>query len=524
MSSDPAQQGFMQHAGVLDENENIAPAAKARIIERLKKASNEGFAVASPFPCSAGSSVPTPKGLFPQDIEDEQKYPEFHKEIMTTYEKIAKGFNMKSAPNLPFPMCDPSALALQLGLDPPSFDLADMPSLTPVSLALQLKINLNLAPGLIDAFNIPPALPIPDFGIPTLSASINSLPDFAHKFEFDNWVIKTPALFAKFTGDLIANVDIPGILSLAAGQPCVIIDKVVEGETFGPSEEGDVVKQVVVADLSTFTGEMASIAAVGSTVGSSPTGATGILGEKYGYKEAQIVEGNKRHGRARNTIIEAYNIRYNRNPTPQEAQFTQAIASLENGYGSAFYDPIDTGKVNEKGLKIWKKGPRTPGSESCNNWGNIHGDGSAGSFIGYDFKSNGQPYQIKFAKYATPAQGCARLMQELFETRSYLLKCLRISKYAWNAVFLMSGRSKWGSNLEKIEAGKNVQPAADAVNPTGETYYAAPPSVYFNNFKIALKEINEEIGEEPAFDILKIPFNKMSLIGVTMEQINAVEL
>ena len=514
-------EGFMQHAGILDENENLSATAKNKIIERLKKSSEEGFASTSPFPCAAGSSVPSAKGYFPQDIEDETKYPEFHQNILKTYEKIAKVFNMKSAPNLPFPFCDPSALALQLGLDPPKFDLSKLPTLNPVSLALLLNVKIPQIPDLVGAFNIPPELPVPKFDIPTLDVSINlPLPsEFSQKFEFDSWSLKAPETFIKFAGELIANVDIPGILKLAAGQPCVIIDKIVESKTFGPSEGGDVAKQVIVADLSTFTGECASIAAVGSTVGSSPVGATGGLGEKYGYKQpAQQVEGNNIDINARNTIIKAYNFLYNRAPSLREAQFVQVIASAENGYGTAFYDRVESG-VDAKGKKLYKL-VKTPGSQNCNNWGNIHGQGTAGSFLGTDFTSDGKPYKITFAKYATPVEGCMRLIKELFESRFYIVNCLRISEYAWNSVFLMSSKSVFGSNASKIEAGQNVGPASDAVNPTGITYYTASPTYYYKNFVEALKSINRNVNEESAFNLQNPPENGNSLIGVTMNQIN----
>jgi len=526
-------EGFMQHAGILDENENLSLTAKNRIIERLKKSSEEGFAETSPFPCAAGSSVPSATGFLPEDIEDEQKYPEFHENILKTYEKIAKGFNMKSAPNLPFPFCDPSAVALQLGLEPPEFDLAKLPTLTPVSLALTLGIKIPLMDGLIDSFNIPPSLPIPKFDLPEVDLKIN-LPfpsEFSQKFEFDNWAIKTPEMFVKFTGDLIANVDIPGILDLAAGKPCVIIDKVVESATFGPSEGGDVVKQVVVADLSSFTGECASIAAVGATVGSSPVGATGALGEKYGYKEAQKTEGKKRHSKARNAIIDAFQILYNRPPSLIEAQFSQAIAKLETDYGGtgSFCVPVDTGKLDEKGRKKWKPGALIPESVGCNNWGNIHGSGTAGSFTGYDYDAFSQPYVTSFAKYRTPGEGASAILKELYSQRIYLLKSLKLNNNAWNPVFLMSSTSVLGSNVLKVNEGKkNVPPAKDAVNPKGLTYYAAFPTAYYKNFKAALKEINEEIGEDPTFEFpdpppgLKFAPHTAKLIGTTMDEINAV--
>lgn len=240
---------------------------------------------------------------------------------------------------------------------------------------------------------------------------------------------------------------------------------------------------------------------------------------------APMIGKNTRHSKARNTIIEAYKKYKNINPTLKQAQFCQAIAKLENDYGEAFYQPTPiTGKTNAAGKQIYKNSNIIiPESKGANNWGNLHGSGPAGSFQAWDYRSDGTIYSVTFRKYATPEDGAAALLIQLFNKRPYVLKALEKSNHVWNAIFLMSALSKYGSNQQLAEnwvPGKpSVKPASDAINPEGTEYYTASPSKYMENFKSAIQEINKEIVEVAAFDF-DIPKNKNSLLGITMEEIN----
>ena len=66
------------------------------------------------FPCGK-DILPNPYASL-LDLEDEKKFPDFHKNIFGTYEKIAIALNMQSDFKL-LPICCPISLGFKLGVD-----------------------------------------------------------------------------------------------------------------------------------------------------------------------------------------------------------------------------------------------------------------------------------------------------------------------------------------------------------------------------------------------------------------------
>jgi hypothetical protein len=104
------------------------------------------------------------------------------------------------------------------------------------------------------------------------------------------------------------------------------------------------------------------------------------------------------HQSARAFIVQGFTSQLERAPTRSEAQCEQAVGFLETGYGLSW-----TGA----GLRSY-------------NWGALQGTGPAGFFLYTDTHPNldgtSTPYQTKFCKYSTDAQGAAALTREVYQT------------------------------------------------------------------------------------------------------------
>lgn len=550
------EKGCMQHAGILDDEEKLTPAAKAKIIKRIQESGEKGFSNVSKFPCGFGKDIPPTPGLVPQDLHNEEKYPDFHKDILGTYEKIAQNFNISPSPALPFPFCDPAALGLKLGIEVPAFPIVDIPTLTPIDLLMMLKMKEFEIPNLMHAFTIPdPSLPnlgldLPVPKIPTLDIKINNPFDlrFQQKFEFDGWQFALPTKIFEFAIGLLDPGNFDFLIKIATGDICPLVDKIAQGEVFGPTPPGASMKKIVAGDMTTFSGECGSIAAVATAVGTSEGGPTGQMGKKFGYKEAVEVDTTEQKNAdryARNAIIEGFKKIFGRNPSLAEAQFIQCVARAENGYGQKWQKFSGMGK-DEKG----KPKPlyvQNPEGAKSNNWGNIHAGAkfefvkTAGTFLHTDADANGKPYSVHFAKFATPADGATALIENVYLRRPYVLASMdpniieREKPILWNPTFLMSSKAVWGSNYKKAGQPK-VVPASDALMPEIKLdpkaigysgFYEVDPLKYFEGMKVNLTGkgswigILENIGEENAFDFQPPPSDENSLLDISIGDIKA---
>lgn len=476
--------GCQHSAGVL-ENGKLSQTTYDRIIDDIIKSGELGFGNVSLFPCSAGKSIGPAIGLVPKDLHDKDKYPDFHKNAMGNFEKVALALDIKGNFSFPPPFMDPFALALKLDLDMPSFDIMKLPTLTPPELLLSLGMKMPELPKLTALVKIPSP---PDFSayIPSIDLNVNlPLPGLDAKFQFQMWPLKLLNLLI----DLAIPPKIDFIFGLLKVPPdvCPVIEKAVDAQLFGPAGSGDLTKVIVVQELATFTGQCATIAVTSLLVGDGGgPGLTGNLGTQFGFKKATPVPGTSEHQNARNILIQAYKSIFNVEPTIKELQFVQTIAQLENHYG-----------------KAWVGGRKQtpPEAYQSNNWGNIHGTGPAGSFTHIDYDANGNQYKTKFAMYPSPVEGAKAIINELFVKRSYVHDAIMKKNNLYTPVYYMSSKAVLGSGYKQNPPTQGT----DALFPMakgGLTYYEAEPNYYFeNNVKPALKQTTEALNESPEFDV-----------------------
>lgn len=476
--------GCQHSAGVL-ENGKLSQTTYDKIIDDIIKSGELGFGNVSMFPCSAGKSIGPAIGLVPKDLHDKEKYPDFHKNTMGNFEKIALALDVKGNFSFPPPIMDPFALALKLDLDMPSFDIMKLPTLTPPELILSLGMRMPELPKLTALVSIPKP---PDFSayIPSIDLNVNlPKPGLDAKFQFQMWPLKLLDLVMSLT--IPPKVDfIFGLLKVPP-DVCPVIEQAVDAKLFGPTASGDLTKVIVVQELATFTGQCATIAVTSLLVGDGGgPGLTGNLGTQFGFKQATPVTGNTEHQSARNTLTQAYKSMFNTEPTVKELQFAQCIATLENHYG-----------------KAWVGGRKQtpPEAYRSNNWGNIHGSGPAGSFVHIDYDANNNQYKTTFAMYPTPVDGAKALLNELFVKRSYVRDAILNKSNLYTPIYYMSSKAVLGSGYRQSPPTQG----ADAMFPMssgGLTYYEADPGYYFdNNAKPAMKQVIDSIGEPSEFDL-----------------------
>jgi len=302
----------MENVGILNASGKLTKEAKRAIIERLNEAQEKGTEKTPPV---------DKKHQLPDDILDEEKFPEFHKEVFGAYEGAINSLNMEGNFSLPPPFVDPIALAVKL--NPPitgsiKFNFANLPSINPVSLALMLEITpldlmskLSLPPNDPDAIIKPP---LPNFSLPAYVpdpaylkeiANINSLiaapgfpKPFVDKIEYDLW--KSPQFgIPKAFGEVLKQLlqDPAKILGMVAPEPNLdfAIEAVQKSGIFGKSDEGENTKSAIQQDLAKYVGQATGVVALGMTIGDGGVpGATGLCSNKIKLKvtnvEAEVVE------------------------------------------------------------------------------------------------------------------------------------------------------------------------------------------------------------------------------------------
>lgn len=277
----PIGPGCQVDAGILDLDGNLTPKAKTKFIQDVKDQMIFGSdLVPTPpvFPC--GPSIKAVPYADQLDLENEAKFPDFHKNILGSYQKQAIALNMAGDFKL-LPICDPIGLAFKLGIniaiDP--FPGGFIPFMIPNPPLLAVKLELMPPPKLIAKFPslaaIPP--PLPSFELPP---SIK-VPDFSTLFDFSlAFAVGIPTFLLALVGKIpqlaLKLPDIPGLMSL-------VCDVAFSSNLFGSMDDSSVVQIAATKVLTTKVAEMSFIAAVGTTLGSAPGGITGGLGKTFGY-------------------------------------------------------------------------------------------------------------------------------------------------------------------------------------------------------------------------------------------------
>lgn len=273
--------GCQVDAGIILANCKLTPKAKTKFIQAIKDElmfGTDNLPIPPLFPCG----VPVPPNPFASllDLENEEKFPDFHKNILGSYEKIACALNMKSDMKL-LPICCPISLAFKLGANIKlKFPGGFIPFMIPNPPLLALKMSLMPPPKLIAKFpgipSVPP--PIPSFDIPP---DIKQ-PDFSTLFDYSlAFAIGIPKFLLKIAGDMpklaLKLGNLPDLFS-------AICDIAFESNLFGDMSPDSIVQIVATKVLTTKVVEMVFIAAVGTTLGSSPGGITGGIGRFLGYE------------------------------------------------------------------------------------------------------------------------------------------------------------------------------------------------------------------------------------------------
>lgn len=274
--------GCQTHAGVLSANDGrLTPKAKKKFIQEVKDELTYGTdnLPAPPlFPC--GAIVPPNPYAEQLQLEDEQKFPDFHKNIVGMYEKIAKSLDMESDFKI-LPICDPIALGAKLDVNVSikNFPGGFVPYLIPNLPALAMKLKFlpppKIAAKLPSIPKVPPGLP--QFDVPPKIEQPLLFTLFDMNFAFS---VGIPKFLARLVIDLPKLIlrfpDMPGLF----GAICEIAH---DSQIFGNIKPQNIVQVTSVKVLTRRVVECTFIAAVGTTIGSAGGGVTGGIGSFLGY-------------------------------------------------------------------------------------------------------------------------------------------------------------------------------------------------------------------------------------------------
>lgn len=296
--------GVLENVGVLDDKGKLTKEAKKAILERINEAQEKGTDKTPPV---------DKEHRLPDDILDENKFPEFHKDVFGAYEGAVNALNMEGNFSLPPPFIDPLALAEKLNPDLDlRFDYANLPGMNPVTLAFMVEVNpldlmskLGLPPTDPDALIKPP---LPNFSLPPYAPDPGYLKELANislpfaapgfdkpfldKIEFDLW--KSPQVgIPKAFGEVLKQLiqDPSKILGLVAPEPNLdfAIEAVQKSGIFGKSDEGENTKSVIQQDIAKYVGQATGVVALGMTIGDGGrNGATGLCSNKVKLKITEV--------------------------------------------------------------------------------------------------------------------------------------------------------------------------------------------------------------------------------------------
>lgn len=275
------EQGCQYHAGVIDSSGKLKNKPKQKFIQECKDEltfGTDNLPIPPLFPC--GPKLQPVKYANLLDLENEEKFPEFHSNILGTYEKIANILNLQSDFKF-LPICCPVSLAFKLGINlklkfPGDFIAFIFPNLPELALKLELIPPIELAlkfptiptiPPPIPQFEIPPNIKFPDF---------NTFFDFSYAFSIG---------IPKFLAELV--LEIPRLILKLPNLPelfSFVCDMAFKSNIFGDIKPTSITQIAAVKVLTRKVVEMTLISAVGTTLGSSPAGLTGNLGRYLEYE------------------------------------------------------------------------------------------------------------------------------------------------------------------------------------------------------------------------------------------------
>jgi hypothetical protein len=274
-------EGCQYHAGIIDASGKLKTKAKQKFIQEVKDEltfGTDGMPVPPLFPC--GPKLQPIQNADLLDLENEQKFPQFHSNILGAYEKIANILNLQSDLKL-LPICCPISLALKLGINinldfPGEFIPFIFPNLPDLAVKLELLPPIELALKFPTLPSIPP--PIPKFEIPPNI----KIPDFSTLFDFTfAFTIGIPELLVKIA------LDIPKLILKLPVLPelfSTLCDITFKSNIFGSISPTSITQIAAIKVLTKRIAEMTFITAVGTTLGSSPGGMTGGLGRYLEYE------------------------------------------------------------------------------------------------------------------------------------------------------------------------------------------------------------------------------------------------
>lgn len=295
--------GCIVHAGILTPHggdkskaeltSGFPEAAKERFIEDVIKELSGG---SPPFPCGDPLPPISPEMVerLRRDLPNIEIFPDFHKNILDYYRDLARSMDNPSEYSMA-PIGDPVAMATTLGGNLQLKGLGDFvkfmipnPPLLAVSLGIELPdlpsalLKLPI-PKLPPAIDIPlPELPQLGIGLPSLEipcllnmklSMVLGFPDF-----MTGLIGKLPNIAIK-----LLTLDIPGAL----GEVCKLIN---DAGLFGKPEPQD--KNGVSPDtvmlasrrvLARKMAEMSICHALSKTLGTAPSGITGLSMKENGY-------------------------------------------------------------------------------------------------------------------------------------------------------------------------------------------------------------------------------------------------
>jgi len=357
--------GCQHHAGIL-KGGKLSPSAKRKFIEDVMSEliyGTGGIPIPA-LPC--GLSVPPVPYASSIELEDPDKYPQFHANVLGMYEQIALALDVQSQFTI-LPIVDPLAIAVKLNLNVPNLKFPGDFALYGISLPL-LAIKLGLEPPELAA-KIPSLIspPIPQLQLP-LPIDIK-LPDFDALFEFSLWPQKLP--------DVIVSLmtQMPSIfLKLLQFDLSAFCDAILKSKLFGGFDPNQAIVWAVASKvLVRKTAECVSIMVVASTVGSASGGITGNLGKHYGYEPME--QNYDKEKNIRNKIVDAATSMDGESWSKDKAQ----LRSVDNDYAAAnlkytqwllpnvispppdpnkqlpTYDPTTTEKNTKKAFNIAKE-------------------------------------------------------------------------------------------------------------------------------------------------------------------------
>lgn len=275
-----AGDGCQTHAGILKPNEGtLTPIAKKKFIQAVKDElmfGTDNLPGPVLFPC--GDAVPPNPFAGLLDLEDETKFPEFHKNILGNYEKIAQALDLKSNFTL-LPICCPVSLGFKLGANihinfPKGFIPFFSPALPLLALKMKLMPPIKLATKFPSLLGIPPKPP--NLSLPTFDPKL-----FVDLFNFNiSFITGIPKLLL----NIIAQIPQLALKIPSLPELFKLICKIsFDSKLFGDISSDSLVEVVSTKVLTTKVVEMIMICAVGSTLGSSPGGLTGGIGKFLGY-------------------------------------------------------------------------------------------------------------------------------------------------------------------------------------------------------------------------------------------------